>query len=157
MIVENIKEAQRVKTTFLIIPAVFALVAIIVLFLELKNGYLMIGVLAAVVGVIIIALSLMQYRYFCCEISQNLLQFKFHGVGPFNKEFKTYQMKPELFRGYKIKKTMFGLVPKITIYVIVRGEIAKYPEISISALTKAQREALEQGLTYLANINKEIS
>ncbi|HOG19614.1 MAG TPA: hypothetical protein PKW37_04150 [Salinivirgaceae bacterium] len=63
-------------------------------------------------------------------------------------------MKPELFRGYKVTKTMFGLVPKITIYVSMRGEIAKYPEISISALTKAQRETLEQGLTYLAKINQ---
>jgi len=154
MIVENIKEAQRVKTIFLIIPTLFVLLFVIVMLLELKEKLLIIGISAAVMCVILIALSLMQYRYFYCEISQKLLQFKFHGVGPFNKEFKTYQMKPELFRGYKVTKTMFGLVPKITIYVSMRGEIAKYPEISISALTKAQRETLEQGLTYLAKINQ---
>ena len=154
MIVESTKEAQRVKTIFLIIPVVFALIAIIALFLELKNGYWIIGISAAVMAVAFAALSIMQYRYFYCEISQKSLLFRFHGVGPLNKEFKAYQIKPELFRGYKIKKTMFGLVPKITIYVSMRGEIAKYPEVSISALTKAQREALEQALTHLANINK---
>ena len=101
MIVENTKEAQRVKTIFLIIPVVFALIAIIALFLELKNGYWIIGISAAVMAVAFAALSIMQYRYFYCEISQKSLLFRFHGVGPLNKEFKAYQIKPELFRGIK--------------------------------------------------------
>ncbi len=154
MIVENIKEAKRVKATFLIIPVIFTLIALTIIFLELKNGYWFVGILAVIMVLIFIAISLMQFRYFYCEISPKILLFRFHGVEPMNSEFKSYKIKPEQFKGYKISKVMFGMVPKITIYVTMRGEIAKYPPISISALTKEQRASLEQGLTLLSKINR---
>ncbi len=154
MILENIKEARRVKTIFFSIPTVFALASLAIIYLEIKDGYWIVGAMAAVVVLVFIAISLKQYHYFYCEISPQKMLFRFHGLGPLNGEYKTYKIKPEQFKTYKIDTVMFGLVPRLTIFVTVRGEVAKYPPISISALTKDQRVQLEKGLTLLETINK---
>jgi hypothetical protein len=154
MILENIKEASRVKSIFMIIPVIFTVAALTIILLDVENGYWIVGGMAAVMVMVFISITLMQYRYFYCEISQQRMLFRFHGLGPLNSDFKSYKIRPEQFKTYKIDTVMFGLVPRLTIFVRVRGEVAKYPPISISALTKEQREQLEKGLSLLETINK---
>ena len=88
MIVENIKEAQRVKTIFLIIPTLFVLLFVIVMLLELKEKLLIIGISAAVMCVILIALSLMQYRYFIVKSLKSYYSLNFTELVRLTKSLK---------------------------------------------------------------------
>lgn len=151
MIIDNTKKAKLIKSVFLFIPLIFTVVALSIIFLDIKNGYYIIAVLAAVMIIMFIAISIKQYRYFYCEITPQKIEFRFHGLGPLNSYFKSYKIKPEHFKGYKITKTTMGLVDKITIYVVVSGEVAKYPPISLSALSESERKTL---VNALSNIGK---
>ena len=155
MILENIKNARRIKAIFVFIPLVFVISVVALLLLNINWGFWLILAIAILMILLFIIVSIMQYNYFFCEIDKDKMIFKFHGLGPMNKEYKTIKIHPNHFKTFQINHRFFGLVEQLVLFVVVKNnQVAKYPPISISALSTEEKENLKKELSLFEKKNK---
>ena len=155
MIIENRKKARQIKMVFLFVPLLFTVVLLAMVLMELSWGFWVVMGVAILMVLLFIVMMLMQYNYFFCEINNDKLIFKFHGLAPLNKEYKTYKIKTQNFKSFNINSSMFGLIKKLTIFIVVeKNKIAKYPPVSISALSSEQEKQLVNALASLEKVRK---
>jgi len=150
MIIENIKKAQRIKAIYMLCPLIFTISLVVLILLDISWGFWVVMGIAILMVLLFLGLKLMQYNYLHCEIDHFKIVFKFYGLGPMNKEYKTIKIQPQSLKTFKIKSTMFGLVKNLVLTVIVqKNKIANYPPLSISGLSKKQEDELVIALNSL--------
>ncbi|MDD4745768.1 MAG: hypothetical protein PHW19_00670 [Salinivirgaceae bacterium] len=155
MIIENTKQASKIKLFFMLIPVVFTASILALLLLEIPNYFWHVVALGTFMVIMFVVLSLLQFNYIHFEQTPQKILFRFYGIGPLNKKYQTFKINPPLFITHKIERDIFGLVPKLYLYVSIKNEIAKYPPISITGLSKNQRQQLINALTALETMNKK--
>lgn len=150
MIIENIKKSRSIKAIFVLIPLTFIITVVALLLLSASWGFWIVLSMAILMITIYIFISMMQYNYFYCEIDNAKIILKYYGLGPLNKEYKTIKVSTEQFKKFEIRYVFFGLVEQLIIYVSVKNkQIAKYPPVSISALSAEEKNNLKKELANL--------
>ncbi|MCT4636675.1 MAG: hypothetical protein N4A72_03110 [Bacteroidales bacterium] len=88
----------------------------------------------------------LNYIYF--SDSEKRVVFRYYSIRPFNDSKNAIEMDFNQFGGYSIDKR--GLRTYITLYRNMGGNKAKYPEVSITSLSKEQQDILKKSLDKIS-------
>lgn len=112
-----------------------------------KTIALLITIIAYLIYVLITYVINYQYIFYSDEGSKIIL--KYVSLRPFDNKRNAIEISKENFYGYKIQKSFLNLKEEIIFLIQTPNGIAKYPPISIAALTAKQKKILINSITQL--------
>ena len=92
----------------------------------------------------------MNYNFFSFNDEGDKLVFRFVSLRPFDNEKRAIEIPKRDFIGFKIEKSFFNLKRDLIITIRTNKGIAKYPSISISALSEEQMNLLSHSLSQFS-------
>lgn len=155
MIIDNKARVIKNRKMLLMQPIILILLIAILLFSNIwiypifgVSRYHVIVLLCIVYVALVIVSYIRDYGYFYFNNQGDSLVFRYYSLKPFsfNAQHKQIEIKKESFKKYELQTKWFGLKECIIIYQKVGGKIAKYPSISISAISKDDKNKLVDGL-----------
>lgn len=154
MELDNKQKASTIKLINMLIPLIVVIgMAVLYLVTEIREvSYALYGVSFLIVYFVI--LGQIKPMFISVFIGPELLRFRFKSLSPFNSSNKTIQLKPTQFNRYDRIEKLSGFKKQLVVYVNSPSGLAKYPPISISALTKDEIEKLCKALQLIMAMNK---
>lgn len=151
MAIDNKPNAGRIKLLYLIIPFLFTVFIAVTIFLETFDGYSYLIIVAIVLVLSIIFLNKLKFRFLLFDIKDNKIVLRYHGLGPMGTSFKSIEFPAQKLAKFEIKDELFGLRKELILYQETPKGVAKYPGVSLSAVSKSEREKI---LAVLAKVLK---
>ncbi len=90
--------------------------------------------------------TIMGYRYIFFSADERTVTLRWYKSGIVPGESRSIEIPAGSFAGYEITAKGMGVIHYLTLYQQVHGKRAAYPPVSITALSKAQREQLNETL-----------
>ncbi len=160
MKIDNQRAIYRIWLRKMVFTIFFTSTIIIILFLNIFDKvdspitkYHLIIAISAVFIVISIINAMKNPYYFYFNDVEDLLVFRYYPVGLFNSRKNSVQIPKKHFVKFEISKFFFGMEEKLVLHQFYRNKIAKYPPISLSALSKKEKEKLKMALTAYSRQN----
>lgn len=107
---------------------------------------IMTAVITAVYLLILLRPVIMKYRYIFFSADEHNITLRWYKTGILPGESKSIEIPAGKFAGYKISKSTMGLHHYLTLYQQVQGRKAAYSPVSISALSRKEREKISDTL-----------
>ena len=111
-----------------------------------ENVNILTGVLTVVFLVILLWPSVMKYRYIFFSSDIKGIILRWYSTGLMQGESMSIEIPAERYAGFEITRKFLGLHTYLTLYQKVHGQKAAYNPVSISALTREQRQKLTESL-----------
>ena len=149
MIIDTKVEASTLRKTKTFVIIVFTLsVLITVIFLPfmLPVKSVICGVLSVLFLVFYWFQYNMKYTYFYFSNNGKNLVFKFYSMQLFFGKPRTIEISKNNFVKYDIEMSFFGKRESLILYQKTPKGVAKYPPISLTLLSKKQKQELKQSL-----------
>ena len=102
-------------------------------------------VLLTVLALLILTYSIMLYsrmNYFYLSENGKMLDIKFYSAHPFLRKYKALKLPVTALKSFEHKKSLFDLKQTITLKANTKKGSFIFPSISISALSKTQKNQL---------------
>jgi hypothetical protein len=93
---------------------------------------------------------ILNYQFVYFSDDGESIIFRFFTAGIVGGKKNSVEISKRTFTGFKTESKLFGLSKSIILFQQVGQEIAKYPPIHITALTREQRRKLLQALSVYA-------
>jgi hypothetical protein len=90
--------------------------------------------------------AIRQYRYIFFSADEKTVTLRWYKTGLMPGESRSIEIPSGRFAGYEITTGAGGLYSYLTLYQQVQGKRAAYPPVCITALSKSQREQIEETL-----------
>jgi len=155
MKIDNQKTVYRIWIRKLIFTIVFVASIVLVMFVkvfEQQDTAITKYHLVIAIAVVFIIFSLINmFRnpyYFYFDDINDVLVFRYYPVGFFNSKKNSVQIPKQQFVRYETSRFFLKTQEKLVLYQLYRNKVAKYPPISLSALTKKEREELKTTLSH---------
>jgi hypothetical protein len=147
MITENISRIRQIKRLFYIGAAAWA-VASLVFFLVGLDLY---GFIAA--GILIVwflAFQYVDFQYIWFDINNGKLTLRYYSIVKFGrKDYSTIEFPVQAFSGYRLEKSVFGLVNDLILIVKTKRGEAEYPSVSLAAVNRQEWQQIENQIRTL--------
>jgi len=121
-------------------------------FPKIKKDYFLISFIALYIIVNLIRLA-RRYSYFYFDDDTSNLTFRFFHMVPYRTKRLAFSIPKRAFYDFKIIKKIFGLRQDLILYQKKQNEVVAYPPISLSAVSKKDKQILYKRLNFL-KINK---
>lgn len=96
---------------------------------------------------------LLNLNFVHVSVDSSKLTVRYYSLRPFTKSHNSIEIPLTTFEGYKVNARLFGLRKELVLYQRIQGKRAKYPPVSLSALSKQQ---LEQLIVILNAISRKV-
>ena len=103
-------------------------------------------ILCALYLIIIIYPSFAKYQYFFFSDNGEKLIFRYFFAGLIGGKKKAIEINKQDFYGYEYTTECLGIRKYLTLYQKIKSNVAKYPPIPISAVSKKNREEMIEKL-----------
>jgi len=94
------------------------------------------------------------YHYFFYNDMGGKLVFRYYSLAPLSKRLNSVEIPKDRFYNFEVVKKMLGLRVYVVLYQKMPQGIAKYPPISISLISRRQREEMQASLTMFQKKNR---
>jgi len=111
------------------------------------NINILTGALTFIYLLILLWPSLMKYRYIFFSSDVRGILLRWYTTGLMQGESMSIEIPAERYAGFEITKKFFGLHTWLTLYQKVQNQRAGYNPVSITALSKEQKQKLIESLT----------
>lgn len=146
MTINNQSRAAAIKFFYYVFIFLYLATTILLLYLEVKPIYPILGGITVFVASCI-ALSLsMDFNYLIYQESEKKIILRYYPLHPFHDNFKSIELAKSSLSHFDLESKYFGLRKKVILYQLTDRGLAKYPKLSLSALSKADREKLIDSL-----------
>ncbi|MFO7656557.1 MAG: hypothetical protein R6W78_05785 [Bacteroidales bacterium] len=153
MIIDIRKTVLRINVRSFFTTIIFLVVIALFLVSDLLS-YKILGVnkniYAIALAVVYIGLvlynSLKKYHYIYYNDEGEKIILRFFSLGYFTKKKSSIELRRRDFAGFHIEKKFFGLRENLIIYQKTTNRPAKYPHISLTALTIDEKDKLVESL-----------
>jgi hypothetical protein len=153
MIIDLKGTAIRMRLRGLVMVLIFSALIITLLFINYFNiprfGISRAHVIIFTAGVyilIVIYNYFRDYHYIYYNDEGNKIIFRYYSMRPLSQTKKSIEIQRGNLSRFEIRQSFFGIKQRIILYQKVKGGVYKYPPVSISALTKAEKARLKQAL-----------
>ena len=153
MKIDNQKTMYRIWISRLTSSVIFTALVVVVIFLEVlekDNSPVSKAELIILLSLIFIIYSLLGFMrnpyYFYFDDNNDVLVFRYYAIAFFNSKKNSVEIPKQHFVKFETSKFFFGRYEKLVLYQFYRNKIAKYPSISLSAISKSEREKLKLAL-----------
>lgn len=89
---------------------------------------------------------ILNYNFFSYKDDGNKLVFRFVSFRPFDNAKKAIEIDKKSFGGYQVQQSLFRFKKELVLSIKTKKGLAKYPPISISALSEKQIALLKSAL-----------
>ncbi|MCK4746762.1 MAG: hypothetical protein KAT15_07005 [Bacteroidales bacterium] len=110
------------------------------------SKYLWVIIVTLVYLTLIIISRLRRLNFFYFSDDGDKILIRYYPIHPLVQKKKAIQIPKIGFAGYEIKSSMFGLKKVILLQQKVKGSVAKYPPIGITALNRKESDLLRKHL-----------
>ena len=156
MTIDNKLNAGKIRLAYLSIPFLFVLFLAVSLSLEWFDGFKYLFIVAGLFFLIIFFIRSFHFKYVKFFYEKGKLNFKFHGLGPLGKEFKIIELSVNKFYKFEIEYSFFDLKRNIILYQKLKGKIAKYPPISLSAMSRKDIDEMQIFLNKVLLVQRKL-
>lgn len=153
MTLDNGKKIVSLRLTGFITTVVYVLYIFLAYFPKVfrpimteKSLTILTVVLTAAYLILLMRPVILKYMYLLFSADERKITLRWYKPGLMPGESKSIEIPVERFAGYEIKEQFMGLNSYLTLFQQVQGRKAAYPPVSISALTRKQREDIEATL-----------
>ncbi|RZT91344.1 hypothetical protein EV201_3159 [Ancylomarina subtilis] len=149
MTLSNQSRAANIKLFYYIITFVYLGLTVLTVYQNPAHMNLLIAGLF-VIYVLLIGLNLVrEYNFIIYKDTDDKIIMRYYPLHPFHDKFKSIEISKQTFSHFELKKRSMGLREDLFLYQISAKGLAKYPGISLSALSKNQKtEILNSLLKY---------
>lgn len=146
MTINNQNRAAWIKLFYYVLIFLYLAVSIILIYLKVEPIYPIFGAISVFVFSIIIISLLLKLNYIIYQESEEKLILRYYPLHPFHHKFKSIEIPKQTLSHFDLNQKMFGLRSEVTLYQQTERGLAKYPSVSISALSKSNRKKLIDSL-----------
>jgi len=147
MTISNQNRAAHIKLYYYIVT--FLYLSLTVLTVYLNPAYMkliMLGLFC--VFVLLVGLNLTrEYNFIIYKDTDDKIIMRYYPLHPFHDKFKSIEISKQTFSHFELEKRSWGLREDLFLFQMSAKGLAKYPGISLSALSKTQRAELLESLS----------
>ena len=156
MTIDIHRTAIRMRLRGLFTAFIFSTIILIILIVEffdeshlgISRGYLLLF-FSVIYFVIIVYNYLRDYYYIYFNDETNKIVLRYYSMRPLSQTKRSIEIPRGSFSKYEIQNSLFGIKEKIIIYQKVKTGVYKYPPVSITALSPAEKEQFIKALNKL--------
>lgn len=151
----NLKIIRRLSIIIFLAYLIIVYAAEIIKFPLLGMNRLAWTMIVLLIFLLIILLPvILNYHYLSYSDEGENIIFRYYSTGfiPGNKN--SVEINKRTFSGFTLEKKIFGLMQSITLYQRIKGGVAKYPPVYISALKREEKAKILKSLNSFAPIIK---
>lgn len=104
-------------------------------------------ILACIYILSVLFSAIRNYHYIYYSDEGDKLILRFFSFSFFTQKKSSIEMNKNELEGYRIHRQIMGLRENLVLYQKAKGGIAKYPPVSITALSKSEKEELLNSLS----------
>ncbi len=156
MLIENKLESAKISLMYKIFFALFFILTVYAIFIDLKNNVYSTMYAALFVLLIYVCMLVLKLNYFYYSGSSNKLIFRYFSIHPFLGKKMAIEIPKTILSDFHVSTSLFGLKKELTLSVKTKKGSANYPPISISALTKKDTKRLSKNLESIVRTNKSL-
>ena len=147
MTLSNQSRAANIKLFYYIATFVYLSLTVLVVYLNPVNMIpILIGLFA--VFVVLIWLNLIKENNFIIyKDTDDKIIIRYYPLHPFHDKFKSIEISKQTFSHFELDKKSMGLREDLYLFQMSAKGLAKYPAISLSALSKKQRSEVLESLS----------
>jgi len=154
MVIDNRLNTGKIRMAYIVLLSISAFSIAYAMFegYSFREHYLAL----AFAGLLILVYMFMHLKnlyYFYYNDEKSHIVIRYYYAHPFMRRYKTFQIKATELDKYEITTTLFGLQKYITLYAQTGKGTAKYPAVSISALSEKELMDLEKALNQNIQFN----
>lgn len=146
MTISNQNRAAHIKLYYYIVT--FLYLGLTVLTVYLNPAYMKFILLGLfLVFVMLVSLNLTrEYNFIIFKDTDDKIIMRYYPLHPFHDKFKSIEISKQSFSHFELQKRSLGLREDLFLFQMSSKGLAKYPGISLSALSKKQRTELLEAL-----------
>ncbi len=139
MTISNQNRAAHIKLFYYIIT--FLYLSLTVLTVYLNPPHMTLVLVGLFIGfVIMVGLNLSrEYNFIIYKETDDKIIMRYYPLHPFHDKFKSIEISKKTFSHFELEKRSLGLREDLFLFQMSAKGLAKYPGISLSALSKEQR------------------
>lgn len=151
MTINNQNRAAWIKLFYYVLVFLYLAVSIILIYLKVEPIYPIFGAISVFVFFIIAISLLFNLNYIIYQESEEKIILRYYPLHPFHHKFKSIEIPKKSLSHFDLNQKLFGLRPEVTLYQQTDRGLAKYPKVSISALSKSDKVKMIDSLTRIAS------
>ena len=157
MIIDTQKTLTKIKLRRFVIAMVFMVLIVLTISTDIFDLYFtkyFYTMVFAVLYILIYAFQMflkLNYIYFSDEESDIILRY--FTIQPFKRAYRSIEIPKNTFVKFKVEKSIFNLKEDIILFQRTKKGIAKYPAVSISSLSKEERNKIKECLTKYVTVS----
>lgn len=150
MIIDTQKTVVRIKLRRFVIAMVFMVLIVLTISTNIFDLYFtkyFYTMVFAILYILIYAFQMtlrLNYIYFSDEKSDIILRY--FPIQPFKRAYRSIEISKNTFVKFKVEKSIFNLKEDIILFQRTKKGIAKYPPVSITSLSKEERNKIKESL-----------
>ena len=158
MIIENKKAIVALHLSKFILLTIVSVAIVVLLYFEFFSETTRNSIIWVMIGMYVLYffwdIFRNHYYFYYSDTSLSKLLFRYYSLVPFFQVQKSIEIKKELFHSFRFESKMFGLRHYIVLYQLTSKGVAQYPPISVSLLSKKQKESLIQSLAMFQKVSR---
>ncbi len=147
MTLSNQNRAAHIKLFYYIVTFIYLSLTVLTVYQDPVHMNLIIaGVFA--IYVVLIAINLARENNFIVyKETDDRIIMRYYPLHPFHDKFKSIEISKQTFSHFELEKRNLGLREDLYLFQMSAKGLAKYPGISLSALSKEQRSEILASLS----------
>jgi hypothetical protein len=113
-----------------------------------REGY--IAIVCCIYVVIISIRYFLDYNFISFSMKENAFSIKYYSLRNFGASRKNIEITFSSFEKYEIEYHFMGFKPKLYLFQRIKGQVAKYPPVSLSALSRSDIDKLSLTLNAIS-------
>lgn len=139
MKINNQSRAGWIKLFYYVLVFLYLAITILLLYLRVEDIYTVLGGMSAFVIITIIFTLSLDLNFVIYQESEKKIILRYYPLHPFHHKFKSIEIAKNSLSHFDIENKLLGLRTEIVLYQQTERGLAKYPKVSISALSKSDK------------------
>lgn len=146
MTLSNQNRAAHIKLFYYIVTFLYLSLTVLTVYLNTVHLNLILASLL-VIFIFLVGLNLARENNFIIyKETDDKIVIRYYPLHPFHDKFKSIEISKQTFSHFELEKRSWGLREDLYLFQMSAKGLAKYPGISLSALSKKQRREILESL-----------
>jgi len=146
MTINNQNRAAWIKLLYYISTFIYLSLTILFIYLSIPNIYLVLGILSLLFFTSIVFSLFLNFNFIIFQESDDFIILRYYPLHPFHDNFKSIEIPRKDLSNFEWKLKIFGLRPELSLFQQTPKGVAKYPSVSLSAISKTDRKKITDTL-----------
>ncbi len=150
MTLSNQNRAANIKLFYYIVTFLYLSLTVLTVYLNPNQMNMILATLFFVFAISVGLNLSREYNFIIYKETDDKLIVRYYPLHPFHDKFKSIEISKQTFSHFELKKRSLGLREDLFLFQLSAKGLAKYPGISLSALSKTQREEVLGSLSVFS-------